>query len=179
MFTAHYGNALKAYRSVGVETIADSAPPEQLVLMLFNGARAAVAAANGHMQRNEVAAKCKAITSAIEIVDGGLKASLDLSVGGKLAQNLSDLYGYITQRLFHANLRNDLRALEEVAQLLEQLGGAWESIATKTPSTAATGRTASTTTATTTAAPATAPSSAPAAATHANVNRVSAAYGAL
>ena len=172
MFTAHYGNALKAYRSVGVESIADSASPEQLVLMLFNGARAAVAAANGHMQRNEVVAKCKAITSAIEIVDGGLKASLDLSVGGKLAQNLSDLYAYITQRLFHANLKNDLRALDEVARLLEQLGDAWESIATKAPSTAATAMTS---------APAPAESAtaspSPAATKNAPVNRVSAAYG--
>ena len=124
--------AMNAYRAVGVESLASTADPHQLVLMLFNGARAAVAAAKGHLQRKEVAPKCEAISKAIAIVDGGLKASLDLNVGGPLAQSLSDLYAYMGQRLLEANLYNDGQKLEEVALLLEQLGGAWESIARKT-----------------------------------------------
>lgn len=131
------GKALGAYRSVGVSSLADTASPNQLVLMLFNGASAAVAAARGHMERKEIAAKGKAISSAISIIDGGLRVSLDLKVGGELAQNLSDLYVYMGQRLFHANAHNDPRALEEVAQLLKQLGSAWETIAGKSPMVAA------------------------------------------
>lgn len=127
--------AMNAYRSVGVESIADTAAPHQLVVMLFNGARAAVAAARLHLDRQETAAKCEAISKAIAIVDGGLKASLDLNVGGELAKNLSELYAYMAFRLLHANLKNDRSALDEVAQLLEQLGGAWEAIAAKAPTT--------------------------------------------
>jgi flagellar protein FliS len=122
---------MNAYRKVGVGSISDSATPHQLVLMLFGGARAAVAAAKVHLERREIPAKCEAIAKAIAIVDGGLKASLDLSVGGELARNLSDLYAYMTQRLLHANLKNDGSALDEVAQLLAQLGEAWETIADK------------------------------------------------
>jgi flagellar protein FliS len=128
MFSANSSTASNAYRSVGVESIASSATPHQLVLMLFNGARAAVAAARGHMQRGEIAAKGEAVSKALEIIDSGLKASLDLSVGGELAQNLSDLYVYMGERLFYANLKNDRSALDEVAELLEQLGSAWEAI---------------------------------------------------
>ena len=123
--------AVNAYHSVGVESLANAADSHQLVVMLFNGARAAIAVARGHLQRKEVEAKGAAIGKAISIIDGGLKASLDLKVGGEMAQNLSDLYDYMGRRLFQANLKNDAKALDEVAQLLQQLGGAWESIGAK------------------------------------------------
>ena len=128
MFQAYSRAAMNAYRSVAVESLVESASPQRLVLMLFDGARAAVAAAGAHMQRGDIAAKCEAISKAIAIIDGGLKASLDLSVGGEMARNLSDLYAYMTQRLVQANLRNERSALEEVARLLEQLGTAWASL---------------------------------------------------
>jgi flagellar protein FliS len=129
MFTANSRTAMNAYRSVGVESLVESASPNRLVLMLFDGARAAVSAASAHLRSRNIAAKCVAITQAIAIIDGGLKASLDLNVGGDLAKNLSDLYIYMTQRLLQANLNNDPAALEEVSRLLDQLGGAWEVLA--------------------------------------------------
>jgi len=129
MFFANPRTAMNAYRSVGVESLVESASPQRLVLMLFDGARAAVAAASAHLQSRDIQAKCKAISQAIAIIDGGLKASLDLKVGGELAKNLSDLYAYMTLRLLHANLKNDPEALTEVAKLLEQLGSAWETLA--------------------------------------------------
>lgn len=184
MFSANSGAALNAYRNVGVESLANSAAPHQLVLMLFNGARAAVAAAGGHMQRKEIAAKCKAISRAIEIIDGGLKASLDLKVGGELAKNLSDLYAYMVQRLFHANLRNDRDALDEVAKLLEQLSGAWEAIAAKPPAVAAAAAGPAAKASHAMAPPAVAPANPAAAGRVADAaaslpKRVAAAYGAL
>jgi flagellar protein FliS len=120
---------MNAYRSVGVESIVGSASPHKLVLMLFDGASAAVSSAGVHLRERNIAAKCAAISKAIAIIDGGLKASLDLSVGGALAQNLSDLYAYMTQRLLQANLNNDPAALEEVSKLLQQLGSAWATLA--------------------------------------------------
>ncbi len=129
MFPANPRAAMNAYRSVGVESIVDSASPHKLVLMLFDGASAAVSSAGVHLRKRNIAAKCAAISKAIAIIDGGLKASLDLSVGGELAQNLSDLYAYMTQRLLQANLNNDPAALEEVSKLLQQLGSAWATLA--------------------------------------------------
>jgi flagellar protein FliS len=128
MSPAHSHLAVNAYHSVGVESLANSGNPHQLVVMLFNGARAAVAVARGHLQRREIEAKGAAIGKAIAIIDDGLKASLDLNVGGEIAQNLADLYDYMARRLLQANLKNDAKALDEVAQLLLQLGSAWESI---------------------------------------------------
>lgn len=128
MYPANSRTAMNAYRTMGVESIIESASPQRLVQMLFEGARTAVSAAALHLQRHDVAAKCEAISKAIAIIDGGLKASLDLNGGGELAKNLSDLYAYMTQRLLHANLKSDLVALNEVGKLLEQLGSAWETM---------------------------------------------------
>ena len=44
MFSQNQGSGLNAYRNVGVESMASTADPHKLVLMLFNGARAAIAA---------------------------------------------------------------------------------------------------------------------------------------
>ena len=136
MFSANSRAAIDSYRNVGVESIVESATPQQLVLMLFGGAIAALASARQHLRVKDIPAKGKAISQAISIIDGGLKASLDLSVGGELARNLADLYDYMGLRLLYANLKNDPAALDEVRQLLLQLNGAWEALAA-TPAAAA------------------------------------------
>jgi flagellar protein FliS len=171
MFPANSRTAMNAYRNVGVASIVDSATPQQLILMLYHGATAAIASAQQHLRLKNIAAKGEAISKAISIIDGGLKASLDLSVGGELAQNLSDLYAYMAQRLLQANIKNDAKALDEVALLLEQLGQAWETIAAKTRSAQATASTAAT--------PAAAPASRAAAASPSPTSRLAAAYGAI
>lgn len=132
MFPANSRTAMNAYRKVGVETGVIEASPQRLVLMLYEGAIAAIAAAEQHMRLKNIAAKGEMISKAISIIDGGLKASLDLGVGGDLAQNLAQLYDYMGRRLLLANSRNDAAMLEEVRQLLKQLMSAWETLAANT-----------------------------------------------
>jgi len=134
---AFSSRAVNAYARIGVETGVISASPHRLILMLYEGAIAAIASAQQHLRLKNIAAKGEAISKAISIIDGGLKASLDLSVGGELAKNLSGLYAYMGRRLLHANLKNDPAALEEVRQLLQQLRGAWETLAATTAAAAA------------------------------------------
>lgn len=121
-------HAVNAYSKVGTETGVMTANPHRLILMLFEGARLAVAEAKLHMQRNETAAKGAAISKAIMIIDHGLKASLDVEAGGEIAEKLYALYDYMTNRLLIANLRNEFKALDEVGRLLGELHGAWETI---------------------------------------------------
>ena len=113
--------ALNAYSSVGVETAVVNASPHRLIVMLFEGARMAIANAKGNMQRRDIAAKGEAISKAIAIIDGGLNASLDVTAGGELALRLRDLYEYMSRRLVQANLDNDVAVLDEVAALLAEL----------------------------------------------------------
>jgi len=133
MYTPHtFRTGAGAYARVGVETGAMSASPHQLICMLFDGAASAIGMARHHMASGESGPKGTAISKAIAIVDNGLKAALDAKAGGAegetLVANLSALYGYIIQRLLHANLRNDAEALDEAARLLENLASAWREI---------------------------------------------------
>ena len=128
-------SAITAYSNTGMETGVFSADPHKLILLLFEGASLAISSALGHMARNEVAQKGRSISHAIAIINKGLQASLDMKAGGEIAQNLFDLYDYMTRRLLHANLNNDPEALKEVLKLIGELKGAWEAIGNKTQST--------------------------------------------
>ena len=127
-----FNSGAGAYARVGLEIGAMSASPHQLIVMLFDGAKAAMSMARHHMASGDIVAKGHAISKAINIVDNGLKASLDASTGGKagekLVANLTALYDYINQRLMYANLRNDPAMLEEACSLLESVSSAWRDI---------------------------------------------------
>lgn len=122
----------RAYARVGIESAVMSASPQQLLTMLFDGAKAAISMARHHMASGDVVAKGNAISKAVSIIDSGLKASLDAEAGGsagaELAANLSALYDYINQRLLYANLHNDPALLEEADRLLENIASAWREI---------------------------------------------------
>ena len=61
----------------------------------------------------------------MRLIDG-LRSCLDHERGGEVAANLAALYEYMTRRLTEANLRNDQRPLDEVADLLDEIRGGWE-----------------------------------------------------
>jgi flagellar protein FliS len=126
---APYRNPSQTYRNIDVETGLANADPHRLIVLLYDGAIAAIAQAKGHMAKHEVAAKGKSIGKAIQIVDEGLKAAVDVKAGGTLALNLRELYDYMVRRLVHANLKNDAGALDEVSRLLNELRDAWLAIA--------------------------------------------------
>jgi flagellar protein FliS len=121
-------NAISAYQKVGVDAAVEVADPYRLILLLFAGAQAAIGKARGAMQQKQVAARGEAISKAIDIIANGLKVSLDVEKGGELAERLDALYDYLVLRLLRANLDNDLKALEEVSGLLEEIHGAWREI---------------------------------------------------
>jgi flagellar protein FliS len=133
MYTPHnLRTGASAYARVGVESSAMSASPHQLIVMLFDGAKTAIDMARHHMASGDVAAKGNAISKAMNIVESGLKASLDAKAAGTegttLVSNLSALYDYVVRRLLHANLRNDVSALDEADRLLDSLAAAWREI---------------------------------------------------
>jgi len=120
--------AAGAYRQIGVETGIPDASPHRLIAMLFDGFNDSVAQAFAAMNHGQYEAKGRAIGRSVRIVDEGLKAALDARAGGKLAENLSALYTYVSMRLTQANLQNDPKALEECVRLMEPLRSAWVAI---------------------------------------------------
>lgn len=120
--------AISAYNNVGLATEVLSADPHKLVAMLFDGAMLAIARAREETLTKQTEAKGASISKAIAIIGEGLNASLDRKAGGKLADDLSALYGYMVKRLVDANINSDVAALDEVAKLLGELKGAWDAI---------------------------------------------------
>ena len=126
MFAAH--RALAAYAAVKTETDVACADPHQLVLMLYDAALVAVPRASERMRVRDLAPKGAAVSRAIQIIEEGLSASLDMQAGGELAGRLRELYRYMTRRLLMASVKNDPAGLEEVARLLADLKDAWAGI---------------------------------------------------
>jgi flagellar protein FliS len=122
---------VNAYANVGLETGIASASPHKLIVMLYDGALVALLSAKTNIAANNIAAKGLAISKAITIIDNGLRASLDKDAGGEIAANLDALYDYMSRRLLHANLKNDVPAIEEVHRLLSDLREAWVAIGDK------------------------------------------------
>lgn len=125
--------AAAAYAKVGVESHVTNADPHQLILMLFDGALLTINSAAIAMERNDIEARVKNISKAIEIITLGLKASLDPQ-GGELAERLGALYDYMCSRLLHANAFSTDAPLIEVAGLLRDLRDAWSQIGSATQS---------------------------------------------
>lgn len=124
MFGSNH-NPLKAYQAVELDVKVQSASPHQLILLLFEGASQAIANARMGLESNDIPKKGLAISKAIDIILNGLRVSLNMEDGGKLSEDLYALYSYMASRLLHANLNNDLGALEEVSRLLGEIHSAW------------------------------------------------------
>jgi len=118
----------KAMESYGADNLASQAAVANrvdLIQILFDGLIESLAAAQGHLQRGAIQEKCKCLSRASRIVVG-LQSSLDFEKGGELAQNLNELYSYITRRLLYANAQNDLQAVIEVHGLMSDIRQAWQ-----------------------------------------------------
>ncbi len=118
----------KAMESYGADNLASQAAVANrvdLIQILFDGLIESLCAAQGHLQRGAIQEKCKCLSRASRIVVG-LQSSLDFEKGGELAQNLNELYSYITRRLLYANAQNDLQAVIEVHGLMSDIRQAWQ-----------------------------------------------------
>lgn len=116
----------QAYAQIGVESAVMSASQQQLVTMLFDGVLSALVRARLFMQDNNQQGKGVSLSKAINIIENGLRVSLDEESKDELTQNLIALYSYMVRRLLQANLRNDVSAVEEVEALMRIIADAWK-----------------------------------------------------
>ena len=96
--------------------------------MLYEGAITSCILAIERIKSSDIQNKSVLITKAIDIIQSGLAHSLNKEAGGEIANNLDALYTYMVQRLYAANIQNDISAIDEVVKLLVELKGAWEAI---------------------------------------------------
>ncbi len=135
---------IAAYRSVSAHGAVANADPHTLVLTLFDAVLGRLTAARACIEKGDIVRKAGLLHSSVVLL-AELRGSLDLHKGGTLAQNLSDLYEYMTRRLVHANVNNDAAAVSEVLGLLGEIRSAWAAIGPEVRSGAITAAVASAT----------------------------------
>ena len=121
--SAYAATAPNAYRQSAVLT----APPERLVVLLYDGARRFLTQAAAAMKERRADVAAERLTRAEAIIDE-LLATLDLSAG-EVAEQLQTLYLFFRRRLAEARVHQDAARVEEVIRLLAELRGAWAEIA--------------------------------------------------
>lgn len=122
-----YAPAPNAYRESAVLT----ATPEQLVVMLYDGANRFLTQSAVAMREGRAGLAGEKLRRAEAIVDE-LLATLDMSVG-EIAERLQALYLFFKQHLMAARLHQDAAKVDEVRRLMGELRSAWAGIAGANP----------------------------------------------
>lgn len=116
-------NGTQSYRRTKVLT----ADPKRLVLMCYEGTIDSLKIGKQQIAQKDYEGKARALTKAQDIINE-LLCALDYEKGGSIAKNLDSLYNYMLRRIIHVDLKNDLRAVDEVIGMLTELKAAWEEI---------------------------------------------------
>ena len=118
------GNPWKSYRQIATQT----APPGQLVLMLYDGAIRFLECSLVGFTYTDPAERNATIHNnvkrALDIVRE-LNFSLNTDAGGELAQTLEGLYNYFENRLLESNRRKRREGIDEVIAHIKELRTAW------------------------------------------------------
>jgi flagellar protein FliS len=113
-------NPYAQYQSTQV----NSASPEKILIMLYEGAIKFSRMALDRLEKNDIAGKGKYIGKTLAIVSE-LMSTLNHEVGGEISLNLERLYIYLVDELSRANMNNSVNSLENVIRILDVLSGTW------------------------------------------------------
>lgn len=118
-------NPYEQYRQTAVET----ASPERLIIMLYDGAVKFISQAKISMNEGNIEETNKALFKTQDIISE-LMIGLNMEAG-EIAQNLYNLYDYFQRRLVEANTKKDAGILDEVLGHLLELRETWVAAAAK------------------------------------------------
>ncbi len=97
-----------------------TASPDQILVMLFDGAIRFVRQARFAIDEKRLADKSNAIARAIAIVTE-FSNTLNHDVGGDIAADLSRLYDFVIRELSAVNAHNEIKRLDPVEKILLDL----------------------------------------------------------
>ncbi|MEW6304177.1 MAG: flagellar export chaperone FliS [Verrucomicrobiota bacterium] len=118
---------LRSYRQVATQT----APPGQLVLMLYEGAIRFLERALDGFRHEDPAAFNETISNNIlraQAILHELNVSLNMEAGGEFSATMRRLYDYLDRRLLDSNLRKDDAGIRETINRLTALRDAWSAM---------------------------------------------------
>lgn len=111
---------LKQYKQTQINTT----PKEQILLMLYDGAvRFLHQAKEGFAEKNIEKIHNNIVKTQNIITE--FQVNLDVKTGGEFAQNLFNLYEFLTRQLLIANVKKDEAALDLVIRHVTELRDTW------------------------------------------------------
>jgi flagellar protein FliS len=123
MSSNNFAASPQAYRESAVLT----APPERLVVMLYDGARRFLHQAATAMRDGDVPTAHERLRRAERIIEH-LLATLDMSQGD-ISERLEAIYAFCLELLGEGRIRQDPTRLDKVGELLGELREAWAQLA--------------------------------------------------
>lgn len=114
-------NPYAAYQQNTVNT----SSPAELTLMLYDGSLKFISRAKRAMEEENIVEKNEAIQRAQAIVTE-LMVTLDQSV--PVAKNMLTLYEYVNYNLIEANIHNDIKKLDEAANIMREFRDTWKQV---------------------------------------------------
>jgi flagellar protein FliS len=101
-----------------------TASPEQILLMLYDGAIRFTRRAIAGIEEEKPELKLSGVAKAMAII-AEFSNSLNHDIGGQIAEDLDALYNFMMRELTAANLKNDIEKLRNVEKLLMDLRQTW------------------------------------------------------
>lgn len=116
--------AIDQYRDLDLAARVAAASPQQLVMMLFDGLRTALRAAERAIEQRQPGPRMRAVARSLAILDG-LETSLDFTAGGPVARTLATLYGELRAIIVAGSTEARPELLGIAAERVGVLGAAW------------------------------------------------------
>lgn len=114
-------NAYNVYKNNSI----NYASKEQLLLMLVDGAVKFAKIGRQAILDKDVKKAHENIVKT-ENIFYELMVTLDIEKGGDWAKSLMQVYDYIVSELIQANIRKDVKIMDEVIPLIENIRDTWE-----------------------------------------------------
>lgn len=115
---------MNGYTNQYLANSVNAASPEQLMLMLYDGAIRFISLSIQAIENGQIDKRAYYINKTTAIVSE-FAATLDHSMDPKLAEDLDALYSYMLKRMLDANLKNETAPLIEVRKMLSDLRATW------------------------------------------------------
>ena len=106
------------------KTQIDTASPEALILMLYDGALRFLGQAEEGFEKKNLEGISNSLLR-VQAIIAELLTSLNKEKGGEIATNLERLYLFFLDRLAESNMRKDPEPMRQIRPLIQDLRDTW------------------------------------------------------
>lgn len=100
-----------------------TATPEELTLMLYNGAIKFVKQGKLFIEQKDIQNAHNSIVRAQDIIS---ELNITLNMDYEISKDLRSLYTFILDKLMEANIKKDSKILDEILPIVEDLRDTWK-----------------------------------------------------